>query len=365
MPSSRLQDACRDELRQELKSIREFRRRGGRTLGYVCSGFPAALAAGLGFRPIRIMHGIDASIEDAGGKLVRPDVCPLIKALAGGVVSGLEPFSLVDVWMGLSTCDQTRRCFSLLHESVPVFAVQLPSTRTREAADYYALQMEDFAEHSERITGEGFSTERALEHLQGRISAGRILREAALSGRLSPLDLHWLFHLYHLADPENLTGTLRRLIDMAEDYEPACIIGLTGSSMVMEDLHTLEALQRRNAGVIPLGCTGLQALEPEDMEISDPSPGNLARMSFEALKCPRSRPNSSTFAYLEESIRSCSCAGLIVKTLKFCDLWYTERERFRSRMPVPVLVMDTDYGQGEALRQANRIDSFLDTLEVT
>lgn len=365
-PRSRIQDACRDGILRELDRIGSFREDGGLTLGYLCSGFPEALAAGLGFRPLRMLHGFTRVLEDAGGRMVRPDICPMIGGLLGGIESGDEPFSLVDVWMGLCTCDQTRRCFSLLQESVPVYTVQLPSTRSDSARDYYAEQLEDFVGHAARRAGLEYSGDRALKHFKWRRAAGRVLRQAALSGTVAPMDLHWLFNLYHIADPRRLEGELRSLLRLAEEYEPRFTIGLTGSTLVLEDIHIMQMLQERNTGVLQLGCTGLQSIHCEESDAlpSSGMPGELARGSFQELKCPRSRPNDALFQYLENMTVSRGCRGLVVKTLKFCDLWFTERKRFRERISVPVLVTDTGYGQGEALRQRNRVEAFLDTLEI-
>ncbi|MBN2587501.1 MAG: 2-hydroxyacyl-CoA dehydratase [Candidatus Fermentibacteraceae bacterium] len=362
--SSPLQRACRDRIADELDSIRRFREGGGKTLGYLCCGFPEPVAAGLGLRPLRILHGASGQMEDAGGSLVRPDICPFIKVVLGGIFAGSEPFCLVDLWMGLATCDHTRRCFSRIAETAAVHTVQLPSTRTGKAGGYYGWQMTEFVRQAERLLDVVYSPDTVMEHAAARCAAGKVLAEAALGGSLSPMDLHCLFHLFHLSDPKGLDETLRSLLKLADEFSPRFMVALTGGALTLEDTHILHLLEEKRVGVLPLGCSGLQSVPFAGMNglPVSASPEGLADESFRSLRCPRSRPNDETFDYIGEAVRISGCSGILVKTLKFCDLWFTERERLRERMDVPVLVIDTSYGEGEAPRQRNRVESFLETL---
>jgi benzoyl-CoA reductase/2-hydroxyglutaryl-CoA dehydratase subunit BcrC/BadD/HgdB len=363
--SSPFQRACRERIAGELDSIRRFREDGGKTLGYLCSGFPEPVAAGLGLRPLRVLHGASGQLEDEGGSLVRPDICPFIKVVLGGTFTGSEPFCLVDLWMGLATCDHTRRCFSRIAEKAAVHTIQLPSTRTVSACGYYGWQMAEFVRRAERLLDVVYSPDRAMRHAAARYAAGKVLAEAALGGSLSPMDLHCLFHLFHLSDPNGLEKTIRSLLELADDFSPRFRVALTGSALTLEDTHILRMLEEERVGLVPLGCSGLQSVPfggINGLPVSA-SPEGLADESFRSLRCPRSRPNDETFDYIRDVVRMTGCSGILVKTLKFCDLWFTERERFREGMDVPVLVIDTSYGEGEAPRQRNRVESFLETLK--
>jgi benzoyl-CoA reductase/2-hydroxyglutaryl-CoA dehydratase subunit BcrC/BadD/HgdB len=336
------------------------------TAGYICSGFPAAVAAGMGLRPVRVLQGTSGRMEDAGSERVRPDICPFVKVVLGGTASGSGIFGEIDLWMGLSTCDHTRRCFAALSLSASVYPIQLPSTVTDGSLEYYQWQIGDLVRRAEEITGRKYSEERALEYAVMKHEAGRVLVEAVLGSNLSPMDLHLLLHLYHISDPAGLAAVLASLLKTAEEFRPSGVVGITGSILSLEDTHVTRILEERRVGMIPLGCCGLQSLPFMGLNTvpSSGSPEDLAGESFLSMRCPRCRPNRRTFDYLEESARQTGCRGLLVKTLKFCDLWYTERVRLRERMELPVLVMDTSYGPGEASRQANRIESFLETLDL-
>jgi len=362
-PGSRLQERCLARMETELSEMEAFRDSGGIILGYLCQGFPPAAAAGLGMWPVRVLSEAGIELEDKGGLLVRPDICPLVKVFLGGVSTGSGIYGLVDVWAGLATCDQTRRCFSELPglTGARVHHLQLPATRSRASEDYYGTLIERFCADAAE---DGYDQAKALKYANDRFLAGLVLADAAFSGSVSPLDLHWLSHLFHIARPDGLDGVLTALLEDAEPFSPEFRIAMAGSPVALEDVAILAILQSRKVGVVPLHCTGLQSLPAFDLNGLPPSgePRDLASMAYGSIRCARSRPNHEMFDYIGNGIADTSAAGLIVKTMKFCDLWFTERERFRERMTVPVLVIDTSFSPGETERQSTRVEAFLDTV---
>src|SRR5512136_1153517 len=125
-----IRDCCREKAEGEIRGIEEFRKAGGKTLGYLCSAFPESVAAGLGMRPVRVL-----SFPPQQAIPVRPDICPLTGSLLSALISRTGLPSLIDVWAGLFTCDQTRRLFQELpgYTGARVFHVQVPATRTLAA----------------------------------------------------------------------------------------------------------------------------------------------------------------------------------------------------------------------------------------
>ena len=367
VPDSPVIEACRTALGREMEALRSFRGNGGKVLGYLCQSFPPEVAAGLGMWPVRVLEKSSTQLEDRGGELVRPDVCPMVKVVLGGAASKEGIFGEIDSWAGLATCDQTRRCFQAMPRmtETSVHFMQVPSTRTDEASGYYCDQIVSFCDQA---VGEGHSAgydaSRAEEWGRARQYAGKVLSAAAVSGKMAPLDLHWMFHLYHTARPEGLAEFFGKLVDEAPEYLSRMTVAVAGSSIPLEDVTLLQAVQSAGASVLPLYCSGLQStpfLGLNRLPVSF-DPAAFAAEYFRSVRCARSRPNDGMFDYIETAVRESGAAGLIVRTMKFCDLWFTERMRFRERSCVPVLVLDTSFSEGEAERQLTRIDAFLETL---
>lgn len=326
-------------------------------LGYLCRAFPPAVAVGLGLRPVRAVDGVSAERERAGEALVRPDLCPFVKSVLGGVVNGVGLFGEADAWAGMYTCDMTRRLFQELESlsGKPVFAFQLPATRGEASADWFAGSVALLAERLiEAGLSPGYDAAAALQWESRRLGAASRLRSAALSWSLSALELHGLF----------IDFFARNAFDfrLPEGGPPAeTRVAVTGSSLAGGDDNVPALLDEYRAGYLPLGCTGLAGLPRT--EPADGSPEALGRAAFHDTLCIRNRPNERTFAWLRRTLEESGAHGLVLKTLTFCDLWYTEKVRLREAMPVPVLVLDGDYSTGETGRTGVRLASFLETLE--
>jgi benzoyl-CoA reductase/2-hydroxyglutaryl-CoA dehydratase subunit BcrC/BadD/HgdB len=315
---------------------------------------------------VRLLCGATADSQSRGEQEVRADVCPHVKSLLGNVREGRGLHGEVDLWVGLATCDPMRRGLGLLSSAMgrEVYPLHLPATRTVEAEEYYAQQVGALVADLAARSGRAFDAAAALGWQREHDRAGAVLARAARAGTLSPLDLHDLFHLLFVARPEGLAAFFEEVIASATPFHAARRVVLTGSPLALEDTVLLEELVARGVGVIPLNCTGLNAVE----DIAAPTATadavrDLALQAFRRPPCARARPNRAVHDRIGTTLRQTGSAGLVVKCLTFCDLWYTERERLRGAFGVPALVFDSDYGDGGRERLLSRIDAFAEILE--
>jgi benzoyl-CoA reductase/2-hydroxyglutaryl-CoA dehydratase subunit BcrC/BadD/HgdB len=363
--SSEIKRRCDSRLFTELEELRQFRSKGGKVAGYTCHMFPAAVAAGLDLWPVRVLCGATSDSESAGERMVRADVCPHVKSLIGNVLDRKSLHAQIDLWIGLQTCDQMRRGMDVITGRLgkEVHPIQVPATRTPEAKEYYAFQIKRFVSDIEARYGVTYCDEHALKWRHAQEKAASVLSKAARSGSVSPTDLHAMFHLYFVARPFGLADFIEEAIDASEVFSPSRKIILAGSPLAAEDTVLLEELEFGKISVIPLNCTGLNTVEYADgTSFGDDLVSSLAYSAFNLPPCIRSRPNRDVYDRIGEAISQTGASGLIVKSLKFCDLWYTERERIRKSFDIPVLVFDSDYAAGGRERIATRIEAFLEML---
>lgn len=333
--------------------------------GYTCNAFPAAVLAGLGLWPVRVLCGTSSDSESAGEKIVRADVCPLVKSLLGNVAEAKDLHAEVDLWIGLYTCDQMRRGLNSLSEQLgkEVHPVQLPATRTDDSAEYYAAQIKRVAADIETRHNLHFDEKQALRWADEYNDAAKVISQAARAGISSPLGLHAMFHLLFSARPFGLARFFEKIIIESDTFKPEKTVLLTGSPLTLEDTVLLEELEAKGIGVVPLNCTGLNAVEYEKPATIDADAiKSLALAAFNRPPCARARPNTIVYERIKQTLTDTGAQGLIVKCLKFCDQWYTERERMRRAFNVPVLVFDSDYAAGGRERLLSRIDAFLEMI---
>jgi benzoyl-CoA reductase/2-hydroxyglutaryl-CoA dehydratase subunit BcrC/BadD/HgdB len=343
---------------EELSHLDSLRKTGLCTGAVVCRAFPPAVLAGLGVRPVRIPVDVSGEKRDTAGNLVRQDVCPLVRELLRDIQSDCSDFIV-----GMHTCDMTRRLFqeSDRFSTTPVHQIQLPATKGDASLRFFTSQVHRICRD---LKGNGFSSgydsSAAEDWYCSTMEAASFLRSKA--DTIPPVALQYLLHLFRIADPATLKKKIETLLDSAELYEPEFTLLLTGSPAVPGDNTVAETVEAMGGALIPVNCTGFQMFPDKLEKPDDFSVATLCRIYFESMKCVRCRPNSETFSSTAEELRSAGAHGLIVKTLKFCDLWFTEKARMKEAFQLPVLVLDTAFSSGEIERTAVRVESFVQSL---
>lgn len=321
-----------------------------------CTSFPGAVLAGLGLRPVR--YPLELNPCKTSCSPGREDICPLVEQLLQGL-NDLHP----SVIIGLYTCDMTRRFFqeSPRFLNHPVYQLQLPSTSGENAAAFYAEQVERVC--SDIILG-GFSTEynpeKAMEWFQGTVVVMELLKSISLS--VPPVALQYFYHMMRILSPWQVESIIKSLTGSHPAFESRFRLVLAGSPGIPGDDTVASVVEEAGGCLIPVNCSG-QAGFPENTPDSF-SPADLGRLYFHAGRCIRRRPNDAVFDLIANAVTRYMASGVLLRTLPFCDLWYTEKVRIKDRLPVRVQVLNAGFSPGEKERTAVRIEAFIQILEV-
>jgi benzoyl-CoA reductase/2-hydroxyglutaryl-CoA dehydratase subunit BcrC/BadD/HgdB len=352
----------------EKRELREFKGKGGEIAALFCRFFPFSLLEGLKMWPVRVLSGATGDAEDASERLIRPDTCPYCKSIIGNFLLKQNIHSQVDLIVGLITCDQMRRTLERLATDIkiPVFPVQLPATQSEQSLHYFALGMQGLLDnicaHLNRSID--YAIVRRQEKL--RMEIARILRDIIYKANTPPDSIHRLFHASTWSRPGSFLSFLREYENQLPSYNSKYNVITAGSVVCEENKIMVKTLQNHQAGYIPVSCSGLNALEGFEQIDTVPDSevvARLARITFNAPSCIRNRPNNPVYDRLLEIIQKTKARGVILRTLSFCDIWYTEKERMRQILGVPVLVLESGFGEGEKEREITRLESFLESIE--
>ncbi|MCK5133170.1 MAG: 2-hydroxyacyl-CoA dehydratase [Candidatus Sabulitectum sp.] len=343
---------------QELSNLVDLRAAGKKTAAFVCSTFPPAVLAGLGLRPVRLPLIITTDREKNEKSLVRQDVCPLVMELLESIQT-----DCADVAIGMHTCDTTRRFFqeSGRFSSIPVHQLQLPAVIGSASLKFFTSQVHRLCDDLV-LNGisDGYNPEIAEEWYKNTIEAAEFVRSIMMN--IPPLALQYVLHLFRISDPSSIMEKLKKLLRDSVEYQPKFTLLLSGGPISPGDDTVAEIVEEMGGALIPVNCTGFQMF-PEGKP-ADYSPASISKMYFDSMKCVRCRPNDKTFDHLSDEVSSTSAHGLIMKSLVFCDLWFTEKVRVKERISVPVLVLNTGFSPGESERTAVRVEAFVQSLEV-
>ncbi len=353
-----------------MDALEGHREKGGLAAGYFCTQFPAEILAGFGLYPIRLAEGATFESEREGEKLIRPDACSYCKSLVGNFRKKSGVFGKVDIIVGVITCDMMRRTLEVVRNEsgLPVFQLQMPATRSRNSEEYFISEVERTANDIKAFLKTGFDHEKARRFYNARKACAGILDDIVSKGALPPVILHRLMHLFGVARPEKLKLFLESLQPRLKPGKGKLRILVVGSMICLEDDLVFRILQENGAGVIPVGISENGPTEFYSGIKLKSKTGNrmikeLAKISFKSDICIRQRPNFPAYRKIKAAIARTECDGVILKCMKFCDIWYSEKERMKQELDVPLLVLDTTYSDSEEERIRNRIEAFLEILK--
>lgn len=384
MPSDKIEKNIEEFFIAERLAIKNHRDNGGLVCGYLCRHFPPEILAGLGLWPVRLTSGADFNSERLGEQVVRPDACSYCKSAIGCFKAKTGLHGMTDILVGVITCDMMRRTIDKVEAEteIPVFRVNMPATRSANAESYFVMEVRRVVEELERFLHRKFDPAKCIAYFNTRKKISEILEDIVINNKLPPVLIHKLFHMFSIARPEEMLLFLKKLkLGKTPTGECRKII-LTGSALCLEDVFLTELLQEKGISVIPFYCTGLGATEiyrsgklkcitgilPVSFKSKFPrNPDKyiikaLALLSFNSNICIRQRPNNAVYDRLKKMIKSEKCDGVILKSLKFCDLWFTEKERMKQELGIPLLVLDTTYSDSEKERVRNRVEAFLEII---
>lgn len=339
---------------------------------YFCRQFPPEILAGLGFHPVRIMSGAVPSSEREGEKLVRPDACPYCKSILGNMSLKKGLLGRASLIAAVATCDMMRRTLDTIRKEfdIPVFTIHAPATMSENTRKFFISQMQGLVKEIYSFTGEKFDTGKAVSYFRDRKKCAEKLYRLSLSGDTQYTILSGLMHLFNFSSPKRLDHFLDEIIEDIPGEKPKMRILLVGSALCTEDNQVPRLIGTNGTGLVNLTCGGINQLEGY-LNASAPGRGTaqciakFAEIILDAPQCIRSRPNNAVYDRIKSYTTKTGVDGVILKTLKFCDLWHTEKERMREFLGVPFLVLDTDYSGSSDESLKNRIDAFIETLEMS
>uniref|UniRef100_A0A7C4GIQ9 2-hydroxyacyl-CoA dehydratase n=1 Tax=candidate division WOR-3 bacterium TaxID=2052148 RepID=A0A7C4GIQ9_UNCW3 len=364
--------ADREQLRKErLQELTRLKAEGTRVVGYFCLYAPVELIAAAGAVPVRLVRS-SADAETAGERFLRADACSFCKSCLGGFER--EPlFRLADGVVGVTTCDMMRRLPEAFeaHRTVPAFQLNLP--RTSESAPHrlaeFRRQMAMLGDWLASLTGRHADEDGLQQALQRQNRLRQIVRRvdelrATLPAAVSGSDVLDVVALAGLLDPAAAVAVIERGLVRAGQSQstaerPRVMLG--GSIITEDDRWLVEMVEEKADIVADIVCTGAR-WAAEDAPVGEPGLDLLAGFYFSRLPCMCRRPNDRLYEHARQLVVARRVAGVVYKTLLYCDPWSFEARRLHDELGVPVLAIDSDYSGQNREQVRTRVEAFLETL---
>lgn len=365
---------------QRIQELQEHKARGGKVIGTFCVFVPEEIIRAAGGICIGLCSGVEIGAAQAQ-KVLPGSICPLIKSFMGFKLARVCPyFESCDLVVGETTCDGKKKAFEILNDYVRVHVMEVPQMKREKDKALWSSEVKDFLARMEECTGNKItaaSLRRAIEEVNGkrralwRLADLRKHNPAPISGK----DCLLIEQIAMYDDVERFTTKMEELCAELEvrvrenngvKGPDAPRIIVTGTPMAIPNWKVPHLIESSGAVIVAEElCTGLRYFEnlvPEEGESIAEMAEHIAARYLQT-NCACFTPNPGRIDRLVELAKEYRADGIIHCSLTFCDPYLIEANRVARTLEkhdIPLLQIETDYGQGDTGQLKTRIEAFLE-----
>lgn len=365
----------------------ELKESGQKVIGYLCAYPVIEMMTALDIVPFRIFGNISEPITKADSCLPGV-VCPFIRSALDQGLKG--NYSFLDGVVMAHACDvaeKTAHIWNIYNKPAYFHFIDTPHTADGAAVKQHHRLLKDL-----RLT---------LEKMAGKKMTDESLKKAvAIHNRQRAL----VRRLYDLkkTQPPQISGveTLKVMVALmslpaAEGNElleeviagasqrpaksSANGIRLLLWGSIIDDAALLEMVEQPGVNVVMDDtCVGSRFFQPEVEVTKDPLEG-LAKRYLEGIRCPRTfrqaeikgRVKDYTadlehrFSYLGEYAKEWQVDGVILQSLRYCDIHGYEVPQVKDyfkQIGLPSIYVEYDYSQAALMPLKTRVQAFLEII---
>ena len=367
--------------RQAFVRVMDYKRTGGRLVGYLCSYTPLEVIDAAGAAAVGLC-GTSPETIPAAEAVLPANLCPLVKSTYGFALSDKCPFTYVsDLIVGETTCDGKKKLYELLGELKDTYVLHLPPGRGRSwEADAWHEEVRLLKEELERRFDVEITDGALREAARRRNRLRRAVVEVLGLQRPCPPALgstELLSTLMAGSFSLDVEAYAAQLEALAAERRAACEVGegpvppgakrlmVTGCPLggVLDKVgKTIEEC----GGVIvcPDDCAGERAAS---MPVDEGAPDILRAIAdrYLAVDCSVMTPNDARLEGILRRVGQYRVDGVVEVVLTACHTFNVESARVAAAVEgsgVPYLKLETGYSHGDAGQVGTRIAAFIETL---
>ena len=367
--------------RQAFVRVMDYKRTGGRLVGYLCSYTPLEVIDAAGAAAVGLC-GTSPETIPAAEAVLPANLCPLVKSTYGFALSDKCPFTYFsDLIVGETTCDGKKKMYELLGELKDTYVLHLPPGRGRSwEADAWHEEVRLLKEELERRFDVEITDGALREAARRRNRLRRAVVEVLGLQRPCPPALgntELLSTLMAGSFSLDVEAYAAQLEALAAERRAACEVGegpvppgakrlmVTGCPLggVLDKVgKTIE--ECGGVVVCPDDCAGERAAS---MPVDEGAPDILRAIAdrYLAVDCSVMTPNDARLEGILRRVGQYRVDGVVEVVLTACHTFNVESARVAAAVEgsgVPYLKLETGYSHGDAGQVGTRIAAFIETL---
>jgi benzoyl-CoA reductase/2-hydroxyglutaryl-CoA dehydratase subunit BcrC/BadD/HgdB len=366
-----------------IKELVDARKQGRKVVGAFCTYVPEEIVLALDGVLVGLCAGAEFATPEAEKYLPR-NTCALIKGAFGFALARVCPYlAASDVVVGENTCDGKKKGYEIFKELVPNLQVMdLPQTKSAEGRALMKAEFSKFAAYLEKLSGKKLTAEllkKGIAAVNAKRSAMHRLAKlrAADPAPISGLDGLLMNQVFFYDDPTRFTNSVNAIceelegrVKKGEGVAPKGTVRLlvSGCPMAVPNWKLPSIIEGSGAVIVGeescVGDRGTQNLTRDDGKTVDDLMDSIVDRYLK-IDCAVFTPNTSRIEHIIKMAKDLKAKGVIHYELQFCSPYQVEAkliEKELAKKGVPLLRIDTDYGQGDIGQIRTRVGAFIERL---
>ncbi len=367
-----------------IKELQDTRAAGRKVIGTFCVFVPEELILAADAICVGLCAGAEFGFEEAE-KVLPPNTCSLIKSFFGFKMSGVCPYiEASDMVVGETTCDGKKKAYEIFRELQPnLYVMELPQMKSSQDKQLLKSEYVRFKEELEQLTGVTIDAQRLKKGIEVVNNKRKALYRlatlrAADPSPISGLDALLVNQIAFYDDPVRFTESVNNLCDelqrRIENSESAFPKGtprllLSGCPMAIPNWKLPSIIETSDAVIVGeescVGERGQRNLTADSANDLDSLIDAIVDRYFQ-IDCAVFTPNTDRLDHIENMAKAYKADGVIHYALQFCSPYMIEAHSVDNRLTkvnIPLLKIETDYGQGDVGQLKTRIQAFLEMIK--
>ncbi|MFC2059976.1 2-hydroxyacyl-CoA dehydratase subunit D [Chloroflexota bacterium] len=368
-------------------TVKGLKAEGKKVMGYLCIYPPLEMMTALDLVPYRILGNMREPITKADACLSTV-VCPYIRSCLDLGLKG--EYDFLDGVVATHVCDVGEKTAHIwnIYLSPPYFHfIDTPHTVHKAAQKEHKELLNDFQQTLETLTGKKLPPARLKEAIEVHNQQRALVRE--LYGLRKP-------------DPPLISGTetlqvmvalmslpveegnklLRQVISEVKerrDGPQKKSVRLLVWGSIIDDIALIEMMESLGANVVMDDmCVGSRFYW-SDVELTDDPLDGLSYRYLVELKCPRTfkeaafgetkkdymKDLESRFGYLRDYAQEWNASGVILQSVKYCDIHGYEvplLKDYLDSVGLPNTYLEHDYSEAALAPLRTRVQGFIEII---
>jgi len=369
------------------RRVRELRKAGRKTIGYICLYPPVEIITALGMVPFRIFGNMSEPITLAD-QVSTTVVCPFLRSIIDLGMKG--KFDFLDGVVGAHTCDIGAGIIVQWRDYVKdapfTHLIDVPHTDHPPAVEYFAGQLNSFKRHLEEYAGQKLTDDKLKKAVELHNTQRKLVRQLYDLRKPDPPlltsaeNLEVLVALFSLPVEEGndlLEGVIRQVSERS-DRPGRKKARLLVWGPVFDNTSLFKLIESAGSSVVVDDtCVGTRAFwadvkAPYDLQA-------LAQRYLVDIKCPRTyrqaepaetkrdydKDLDSRFNYIKKAIVDWNVSGAVLQSVKYCDTHGYEVPNLRhylDTLGIPSIYIEHDYSERSLAPIKTRVEAFVETL---